>query len=99
MTVLYGDPSDPSEYSTSFSGFGSHASCGAANASLLAPSHSLHLFMTMLDESNTPSPAWPLFPALAASPATVLVLPQLKSSNFQYAYVGKTKFQIGNAIR
>lgn len=53
--------------------------------------------MVILLLSNSPSYSIPAF--FVFSPAVFRVSPQLKSSNFQYAYIGKTKFQTGSEIR
>lgn len=53
--------------------------------------------MVILLLSNSPSYSMPAFFVL--SPAVLRVSPHEKSSNFQKAYVGRTKFQMGSEIR
>jgi hypothetical protein len=71
----------------------SHGIMGQGLCSLPA-SKSCHRRIVILLLSNSPSYSRPAF--LVFSPAVLRVSPQLKSSNFQNAYVGSTKFQIGS---
>ena len=63
----------------------------------LSRSNSAQRFMTMCDESNSPSLS-PWLPS-ALSPATWRVCPHEKSSKCQNAYDGRIPFQIGSDSR
>lgn len=78
-------------------GEGAEPALALAARSRRSCSKSAHFFIVILLESNSPSYSSPAF--LVFSPAVLRVSPQEKSSNFQYAYVGSTKFQIGSERR